>query len=87
LLICKTVFSEFYKRLGVKLLFAICGPISRKVVLGKKKYFLAKKDLQRLSFKTLFAYLQKYFYKRLAVKSLFASLRNFLLLNFTNDWL
>jgi hypothetical protein len=78
ILIClfvQTVFSEFYKRLAVKLLFAICGPISQKVVPGKKIFF-GKKDLQRISLKTLFAYLQIYVYKQLALKSLFAYLQN-----------
>jgi hypothetical protein len=55
MLIClfaKFFFAEFYKRLAVKLLFAICGPISRKVVPGKKNVFWQKKIYKGLASKS-----------------------------------
>jgi hypothetical protein len=56
MLIClfaKLFFAQFYKRLVVKPLFAYLLFNFPKVVPRKKKYFLAKKDLQRIGCKTL----------------------------------
>jgi hypothetical protein len=62
LLYAKLFFAQFHKRLAVK--------------NSKKKYFLAKKDLQRIGCKTLFGLSAEIFLQTIGCKMLICYLQN-----------